>query len=144
MAGLSRSSIGRLTDYPGHVMLCKLRYGYGHQEYIEKLEILDSWYSDLNAYLPVMYKGKEKEYAEKRHNFEGTGKVSLSDLMEIAGKIVDATWDTYNPLFEGQSMDTNEKTFVKSLRSIKRQLDIITAESKIIEGRKADGDGFEV
>ena len=63
---LSRSSIGRLavSGYPGHIFVCKLRYGYGHQEYIEKLEILHSWFSDLNAYLPVIFKGKEDEYTK--------------------------------------------------------------------------------
>jgi hypothetical protein len=141
MAGLSRSSIGRLavSGYPGHIFVCKLRYGYGHQEYIEKLEILHSWYSDLNAYLPVMYKGKENEYTEeKKYSFEGKEKASLSDLMDAVGKSIDTIYDKYDPLFEGQSLDPNERTFIKSLRSIKEQLDIITAESKIIEGIKPD------
>ena len=140
MAGLSRSSIGRLaiSGYPGHIFVCKLRYGYGHQEHIEKLEILHSWYSDLNAYLPVMFKGKGAEYTEKKYNFEGTEKVSLSDMMEKVGKAIDDIYAVYDPLFEGQSMNTQERLFIKSLRGIKEQLDIITAESKIIEGIKPD------
>jgi hypothetical protein len=134
MVGLSRSSIGRLavSGYPGHIFVCKLRYGYGHQEYIEKLEILHSWYSDLKAYLPMMYKGKEKEYNEK-----------LNGLMDEVGTGIDAIYENYNPLFEGQSLDPDERTFIKSLRAIKEQLDVITAESKIIEGIKAD-DGQEL
>lgn len=134
MAGLNQNNLKRFGyDYPGFICICKSRYGYGHQEYIEKLEILHSWYSDLNAYLPVMYKGREKEYNEK-----------IAGLMDIVGNAIDATYDKYDPLFEGQSLDPTEKVFVKSLRVIKEQLDIITAESKIIEGKKADGEGFEV
>jgi hypothetical protein len=141
LAGLSRSSIGRLavSGYPGHIFVCKLRYGYGHQEYIEKLEILHSWYSDLNAYLPVMFKGKETEYKTKQYSQDGTKeKVSLYDLMEDVGNEIDTTYNSYNPIFEGQTCDTHEKTFIKALRGIKERLDVITAESKIIEGMKMD------
>lgn len=142
MAGLSRSSIGRLavSGYPGHIFVCKLRYGYGHQEHIEKLEILHSWYSDLNAYLPVIFKGKEKEYSEdKLYSFAGKSeKVTLNDLMIDVGNEIDATYNKYEPGFEGQTCDPKEKEFIKALRGIKERLDIITAESRIIEGIKPD------
>jgi|WetSurMetagenome_2_1015567.scaffolds.fasta_scaffold49414_7 hypothetical protein len=147
---LSRSSIGKLavSGYPGHIFVCKLRYGYGHQEYIEKLEILHSWFSDLNAYLPVIFKGKEKEYNEDKpysiQNKDGNIiKLSLSDLMSMVRLDIDVTYEKYQPAFEGQSLDGTERLFIKSLRSIKEQLDVITAESKIIEGIKAD-DGQEL
>ena len=147
---LSRSSIGKLavSGYPGHIFVCKLRYGYGHQEYIEKLEILHSWFSDLNAYLPVIFKGKDKEYNEDKpyniQNKEGEIiKMSLSDLMFAVRLDIDATYEKYQPAFEGQSLDGTERTFIKSLRAIKEQLDVITAESKIIEGMKMD-DGQEL
>lgn len=143
---LSRSSIGRLavSGYPGHIFVCKLRYGYGHQEYIEKLEILHSWFSDLNAYLPVIFKGKEDEYTKgqfKVMDKEGNIKcLSLSDLMSVVRSDIDATYEKYNPVFEGQSLDGTERVFIKALRSIKEQLDVITAESKIIEGMKVNDD----
>lgn len=137
---LSRSSIGKLavSGYPGHIFVCKLRYGYGHQEYIEKLEILHSWYSDLNAYLPVMYKGKESEYVEEKRCAYTDGKVSIAQLMDIAGQAIDEVYDVYQPAFEKESISGQERLFIKSLRSIKEQLDIITAESKIIEGIKTE------
>lgn len=145
---LSRSSIGKLavSGYPGHIFVCKLRYGYGHQEYIEKLEILHSWYSDLNAYLPVLYKGKEIEYTDdKKYSFVGVSeKIALSGLMERVGEAIDKIYNVYQPAFEGAISNGQERLFIKSLRSIKEQLDIITAESKIIEGIKTGGDEFEV
>jgi len=146
---LTRSTIGKLaiSGYPGHIFVCKLRYGYGHQEYLEKLEILHSWFSDLNAYLPVLYKGKETEYNEGRYKItdrDGNVKcLSLSDLMVEVRSDIDTTYDKYRPEFEGATLDGTEKIFIKALRSIKEQLDVITAESRIIEGIKAD-DGQEM
>ena len=139
MAGLNRSNIGRLavSGYPGHIFVCKLRYGYGHQDHIEKLEILHSWYSDLNAYLPVMFKDKPEGYTEPSINKEDK-KVSIADLMEDAAIEIDATYEKYDPLFEGQTCDPKEKVFIKALRGIKERLDVITAESKIIEGIKTE------
>lgn len=136
---LSRSSIGKLavSGYPGHIFVCKLRYGYGRQEHLEKLEILHSWYSDLNAFLPVVFKGKEDEYNKKQYK-QGDTLLSLSDLMEDAGIRIDAAYEEYKPEFEGQTCKPTEKKFIKTLRGIKEQLDIITAESKIIEGIKTE------
>ena len=141
---LSRSSIGKLavSGYPGHIFVCKLRYGYGHQEYIEKLEILDNWFSDLNAYLPVLFKDKSDEYTKPQYKImdkEGNIKcLSLADLMVAVRADIDATYDKYQPAFEGQTLDGTERVFIKALRAIKEQLNVITAESKIIEGIKQD------
>ena len=146
---LSRSSIGRLavSGYPGHIFVCKLRYGYGHQEYIEKLEILHSWFSDLNAYLPVTFKEKSDEYQKLQYKIKLTSGeticLSLSNLMERVRSDIDATYEKYQPAFEGQTLDGTERVFIKALRSIKEQLDVITAESKIIEGMKPE-DGQEL
>jgi hypothetical protein len=147
---LSRSSIGKLavSGYPGHIFVCKLRYGYGHQEYIEKLEILHSWFSDLNAYLPVIFKDKAKEYNEdKPYSIQNKNgeiiKMSLSDLMFAVRLDIDATYEKYQPAFEGSTLDGTERVFIQSLRAIKEQLDVITAESKIIKGIEAD-DGQEL
>lgn len=141
---LNRTAIGKLavSGYPGHIFVCKLRYGYGHQEYIEKLEILHSWFSDLNAYLPVIFKGKEEEYTKGQYKvMDKEGNISclsLSDLVVAVRADIDATYNTYQPAFEGQSLDGTERVFIKALRAIKEQLDVITAESKIIEGIKQD------
>lgn len=135
------SKIG-LMGFPGYISVYKLRYGYGHQEYIEKLEILDNWFSDLNAYLPVLFKDKSDEYTRPQYKImdkEGNIKcLSLSDLMAAVRLDIDATYDKYQPAFEGQTLDGTERVFIKALRAIKEQLNIITAESKIIEGIKPE------
>ena len=64
--------------------------------------------------------------------------LSLSDLVVAVRADIDATYDKYQPAFEGQTLDGTERVFIKALRAIKEQLDVITAESKIIEGIKQD------
>lgn len=138
MAGLNRSSIGRLavSGYPGHIFICKLRYGYGNQQHIEKLEILHNWFSDLRAYLPMLLRLKDgttdPEYETK-----------YVPLLEEVNAEIDAAYESYDGSFEGQSCSTYEKNLIKAMRGIKERLDVITAESKIIEGIKAD-DGQEM
>lgn len=129
MAGLSRSSIGKLavSGYPGHIFVCKLRYGYGHQEHIEKLEILHNWYSDIVAYLPEVFENKKEEYNK-----------TFSPLVGEVAKEIDAAYGMYDSIFEGDSCDPKEKEFIRALRGIKERLDVITAKSKIIEGMKTE------
>lgn len=141
---LSRSSIGKLavSGYPGHIFVCKLRYGYGHQEYIEKLEILHSWYSDLNAYLPVLFKSHKEDYTDKKYKVldEKGNEVcrSINDLMNLVGDCIDDIYEAYDPIFEGQDINSKERLFIKTLRSIKEQLDTITAAADVISGIKTD------
>lgn len=128
MGSLGRTSIARMaiSGYPGHIFVCKLRYGYGNQSHIEKLEILHNWYSDLRAYLPVVLKAED--YAK-----------DFKDKIDEVAKEVDAAWDIYRPGFEGvESCSEEEKLFNKALRGVKERLDVITAESKIIEGIKTE------
>jgi hypothetical protein len=115
-----------ISGYPGHIFVCKLRYGYGSQSHIEKLEILHNWYSDLRAYLPVIQ--KPDEYSPK-----------FEDLIVDVAKEIESAWERYMPEFESiQTCNLQEKEFNRSLRGVKERLDVITAESKIIEGIKAD------
>jgi hypothetical protein len=123
MVRLSRSGLGKLAyDYPGFIAVCKLRYGYGHQEHIEKLEILHNWYSNLLAYLPEMYSTKPDEYNN-----------TFAELVEEVKTEIDAAYVMYDGDFEGQSCNPKEKEFIRALRGIKERLDIITAKSKVIK-----------
>jgi hypothetical protein len=139
MAGLNRTNIGKLglADYPGHIFVCKLRYGYGTQQIIEKLEILHNWYSDLRAYLPMMFKKKngetEPEYKDK-----------YAPMLEDVSAEITKAYDMYQGTFEGQSCSPNEKMMLKAMRGIKERLDVITAESEVIKGIKTDEEHFQV
>lgn len=139
MAGL----LNRLAPkgYPGQIFVCILRYGYGNQQHIEKMEILHSWYSHLRAYLPEKFSKKTEEYKNIVCGDEDGKKVNLLDkaheeMITLFGK--------YNPLFEGKSCGDEEKEFIKSLWAVYERLDEITAKSKIIDDMKADEESFNV
>ena len=133
MAGL----LSRLAPkgYPGHIFVMKLRYGYGTQKIIEKLEILDNWYSDLNAYLTEQYSKND----EKKEEFNNTFFKELQDVVTE----IDAAYNNYSGTFEGATCDPNEKLLLKAMRGIKYRLDNITAKAHILDGIQADeGDGM--
>jgi hypothetical protein len=135
MAGL----LSRLAPkgYPGQIFVLKLRYGYGTQQLIEKLEILHSWYSNLRAYLPELYSKSEEKKKEYREIYEPL-------FVDVSNEI-DGAYDFYKSQFEGATCNPDEKELLKAMRGIKERLDVITAKSKIIDDLKTDtGEGFEV
>ena len=134
MAGL----ISRLAPkgYPGQIFVLKLRYGYGTQQLIEKLEILHSWYSNLIAYLPEVY-GRD----DKRKEEYQTVYAPLFDDVAIQ---INEAYKLYDGSFEGQSCNPSEKELLKAMRGIKERLDVITAKSRIIDDMKSDGQEMEV
>ena len=135
MAGL----LSRLAPkgYPGQIFVLKLRYGYGHQEIIEKLEILHSWYSNLRAYLPELYQKND----EKKKDYDDVYAPLLADVSEQ----IDAAYNIYDGSFEGISCNPDEKKLLRAMRGIKERLDVITAKSKIIDSiENAEGEEFKV
>ena len=126
------SLLSRLAPkgYPGHIFVMKLRYGYGTQKIIEKLEILDNWYSDLNAYLTELYSKND----DKKEEFNNT---FFNDLQGVVEQI-DAAYQTYDGSFEGMTCNPNEKILLKAMRGIKYRLDTITAKAHILDGIQAD------
>ena len=126
------SLLSRLAPkgYPGQIFVLKLRYGYGSQKIIEKLEILDNWYSDLQAYLPELFSKddtKKDEYNETFH-----------PLLEDVVHEINEAYEIYNGVFEGDECSPTEKALLKAMRGIKYRLDTITAKSKILDGMNAD------
>ena len=128
MAGL----LSRLAPkgYPGQIFVLKLRYGYGTQQLIEKLELLHSWYSNLRAYLPELYSKNDTKADEYNQKF--------ADLLDEVATEINAAYELYDGQYEGQSCNPNEKKLLKAMRGIKERLDIITAKSKIIDNLKSD------
>lgn len=146
MAGLNRTNIGKLglADYPGHIFVCKLRYGYGTQQIIEKLEILHNWYSDLRAYLPKLFRDKEGNLKPEYTTIKIADGKTYQELLVDVDEEINAAFEIYQGSFEGQSCNADEKLLLKAMRAIKERLDVITAESEVIKGIKSDGEGFEV
>ena len=137
------SLLNRLAPkgYPGQIFVCMLRYGYGNQTHIEKMEILHAWYSHLRAYLPEKFAKKQDEYKTVICG-EKDGK--KTNLLTEAHTEIQSLFEKYDPAFEGKSCGTQEKKFVLALWAVYEVLDEITAKSKIIDDIKSDEEPFSV
>lgn len=113
-----------------------MRYAYGEQTLITRLEILHSWYSNLIGYLPEVY-GKSDE--KIKEYIETYSKLFIELSVEI-----DAAFELYDGGFEGQSCNPTEKKLLKAMRGIKERLDVITAKSKVIDKIQPEDEVFEV
>ena len=127
----SRSAYGMgYTGYPARIFFEMTNYGRGTQTHLEKMVILEKWYSHLRAYLPVRYEDKKKteEFKEK----------VLPLLIDVYKEIEEMNI-AYRPGFEGdKKCDDEEKDFTKIMRGVFERLDQITAMSKVIEGQRLD------
>lgn len=124
MVQYNRSSSLGLTGYPARIFFEMTNYGRGTQTHLEKMVILEKWYSHLRAYLPVLYEKKQDEY--------NTG---LSPKITDAFEQIEIMNQTYDPVFESlASCSTKEKEFNKIMRGVFERLDEITAIAKVIDG----------
>jgi len=126
MVAASRAAAGMgYIGYPAQIFYEKINFNRGPQLHIERLFILDKWYSNLRAYLPILYVANK--------DAEGYQTEILPRLGHVDRELHDA-WDSYKSSFEGEhSFDPQELAFVKQLRTILIDLDEITAISKVID-----------
>lgn len=111
--------------FPAQIFYEKINFNRGPQLHIERLFILDKWYSNLRAYLPIYFTANKNE--------EEYQKEILPRLLHVDDEMLCA-WDSYRSTFEGEhSFDPQELHFVKQLRTILLDLDEITAISKVID-----------
>lgn len=124
MATHNRAASGMgYTGYSAQIFYEMVNYGKGTQTHIEKLTILDKWFSHLRAHLPVFME-KDLENYEK-HFFPPL--CAVDQKLKIA-------WEIYSPTMEGMnSCNPDEKEFILFMRGIFIDLDEITANSKIID-----------
>ena len=127
MALMNRIVTG-LTDYPLLIFICMNNYPRGTGTYIEKLDLLDSWYSHLRAFLPVKYEKKSEEYQK-----------DIAPLLDEAKTLTDALFLAYDPIYEDPlTINPAERAFIYQMRGVHQILDEITAISKVISGIKMD------
>lgn len=124
MVAPNRAAAGMgYIGYPAQIFYEKVNYGNGQQSHLEKIIILDKWYSDLRAYLPIKM---EKEIEEYNKDF-------YPALARVDTRLCEA-WAAYRPEFESlESCNPDEKLFILMLRGIMIELDEITANSKVID-----------
>lgn len=128
MATYNRAASGMgYTGYPARIFFEMTNFGKGTQTYVEKLTILDKWYSHLRAYLPVLFEKKKDDDSFAWYS-DALGNVDV--------KLQEA-WAIYKPMFESiESFDPDEMTFMLFMRGIFIDLDEITATAKVIDKEK--------
>ena len=138
MEGQKISKIG-LAGYPGYIFLQKIRYGYGKQRYDEKRTILHNWYSALRSYLPVFYHAVDDE--SNRYKGERGKYAKIKPLLDDVSKEIATARKLYKPTFENpERYDPLESEFEEVLEGIQERLDVITANTHIIDKAKSDDD----
>jgi hypothetical protein len=141
MEGQRISKIG-LAGYPGYIFLQKIRYGYGKQRYDEKRTILHNWYSALRSHLPVLYHADDESDRYKTKKEEYT-KIKL--LLDDVSKEIATARKLYKPTFENpERYDPLESEFEEVLEGIQERLDVITANTHIIDKARSDGDEDDI
>jgi hypothetical protein len=123
------------VGYPYRIFLEMTNYGRGTQTHLEKMVILEKWYSHLRACLPIVYEDKKKlpEY-----------ETDIAPLLMKVYDQIEAMNQQYDPTFESlESCNPDEKIFVKTMRGVFERLDVITAKTKLIDKQKGDEDGVD-
>jgi len=137
MVAASRAAAGMgYIGYPAQIFYEKINFNRGPQLHIERLFILDKWYSNLRAYLPILYLANKDS--------EGYERDILPKLEHVDRELLEA-WQNYKATFEGEhSFDPDEHRFTMQLRTILLDLDEITAISKVIDKQKMIDDMGDV
>ena len=129
MARVSLAQSG-YVGYPYRIFLEMTNYGRGTQTHLEKMVILEKWYSHLRACLPVIYEDKKK--LEDFNN-------NIAPLLEDVNKQIEIMNQSYDSNFENiESCNPDEKKFVKIMRGVFERLDFITAKTKLIDKQKGE------
>jgi hypothetical protein len=129
MVAASRAAAGMgYTGFEAHIFYMKVFFNRA-ESHLERLWILEEWYSDLRAKLPLLYEKTPDDYTR-----------DILPKMEKLDLLVDTAWEDYRAYFEQDTFDPGELAFVRELKTILRELDEITAISKIIDKQKMSDD----
>jgi hypothetical protein len=129
MVAASRAAAGMgYTGFEAHIFYMKVFFNRA-ESHLERLWILEEWYSDLRAKLPLFYEKTPDDYTR-----------DILPRMEKLDLLVDTAWEDYRAYFEQDTFDPGELAFVRELKTILRELDEITAISKIIDKQKMSDD----
>jgi len=130
MVAASRAAAGMgYIGYPAQIFYEKINFNRGPQLHIERLFILLKWYSNLRAYLPLLYEKDIETYNSAIH-----------PKMEKINTKLWHTWSLYKSSFEQVSYDPEEHLFVVELATLLIDLDEVTAISRVIDKQKMTDD----
>lgn len=129
MVAASRAASGMgYTGFEAHIFYMKVFFNRA-ESHLERMWILEEWYSDLRAKLPILYEKTPEDYSN-----------NILPKMKKLDTLIDTAWDNYRAYFEQDTFDPGELVFVRELKTILRELDEVTAISKIIDKQKFSDD----
>lgn len=134
MVAASRAAAGMgYVGYPAHIFYCKVFFDR-QESHFKRMWTLEQWYSDLRGYLPLIFEKDSKTYKE----------IIFPKLLELDQKI-DAAWEEYEQRFDSEATwDPAELVFNRSVKTILRDLDEVTAISKVIDKQKMNEEMEEI
>jgi len=98
------------------------------ESHFKRLWTLEQWYSDLRGYLPLFMEKEQEKYTA----------VIYPKLVKLDAEI-DAAWDEYEQRFDDEgTWNPAELVFNKRVKMILRDLDEITALTKVIDKQTID------
>lgn len=133
MVAASRAAAGMgYVGYPAHIFYMKI-YLDRQETHFKRLWTLEQWYSDLRGYLPVFLQKTDIDVED------------LQKKLNHVDESIDAAWEDYQQRFDNpDTWDPAELEFNKKVKMILRDLDEITAISKVIDKQKLTGEEMEV
>jgi hypothetical protein len=130
MVAASRAAAGMgYVGYPAHIFYMKI-YLDRQETHFKRLWTLEQWYSDLRGYLPLLFEKDAATYNE----------ILFPKITSLDERIDDA-WEDYQQRFDNpDTWDPAELQFNKKVKMILRDLDEVTAMSKVIDKQKMNDD----
>lgn len=123
MVAASRAAAGMgYVGYPAHIFYMKIFFDR-QETHFKRLWTLEQWYSDLRGHLPVMFESKQDIYDSL-----------LYPKIETIDERIDDAWIDYEKRFdEPNSWSQEELDFNDKVKVVLRDLDDLTATSKVID-----------
>lgn len=119
------------TGFPALFFLETLHQDRGEKKLIDRMWSLHARYSYLNAWMYDAEDTLRKEIAP-----------AVGEKMSKLRPEIDAMFERYDAVYEGESCSVPEKEFLKTLRVIRERIDTIASASGIIDRMTANPEEF--
>lgn len=129
MVAASRAAAGMgYTSYPAHIFYMKLFFDR-QETHFKRMWTLEQWYSDLRGHLPVYYEKKPEDYQ------------TLYPKIQTIDERINAAWEHYEQRFDNAATwDPDELKFNRRVVTVMRDLDEVTALSRLLDKQKMPED----
>jgi len=133
MVASGRAAAGMgYVGYPAHIFYMKVFFDR-QESHFKRLWTLEQWYSDLRGYLPLFMEKEQEKYT-----------TVIYPKLEKLDAEIDKAWEDYKQRYDQpDTWDPDELEFNKRVKMILRDLDEITALTKVIDKQRM-GEEMEV